>query len=462
MGHALSASSILWSWEETQLYSQESDVEGIDVDLTPEVGVQPSARASESQRTFSRRSSRYFTRSESYNESDSYDLRTKVRRRLHKYLFARPGNFSETEIDLVSDRQLCAEEILQEGWDVDELTEVLQQMPVTGREVWLDCLLLALEERYEDSESSIVEVLRTSGLKDASEKMLKGRLKGHTRDKLLKFYERLDKVLQILENKASTHYFQYLERESEQRQDLIEKQNEVLHDYVCELEHEFCELSGAISSYQTKKDMMLAKFSGVLDPEYSQLEQTSKHSWENRTVTLSSWSGLVSGVSKSKLGLGSCTEQTVAIQSPESTWQADSAGRLSTPIRLPALPFDGWCYFSEDSTGFCSMQQLHRCQQQILHQSLHRPQWQFWSVVKLPCQCISTICIRGPLRGSKTSLSIWRGSCGRTLRNVSNMFPKPNPTNWEKFATCLLVNTCSESSGWGICTKDEHEPFGGP
>ena len=289
VGHALSASSILWSCEETQLYSQESDVEGIDVDLTPEVGVQPPAGASASQRTFSRRSSRYFSRSVSYNESDSYDLRTKVRRRLHKYLFARPGNFSETEIDLVSDRQLCAEEILQEGWDVDELTEVLQQMPVTGREVWLDCLLLALEERYEDSESSIVEVLRTSGLKDASEKMLKGRLKGHTRDKLLKFYERLDKVLQILENKASTHYFQYLERESEQRQDLIEKQNEVLHDYVCELEHEFCELSGAVSSYQTKKDMMLAKFSGVLDPEYSQLEQTSKHSWESRTVTLSSW-----------------------------------------------------------------------------------------------------------------------------------------------------------------------------
>lgn len=262
--------------KETQRYSQERDVEGIDVALSPE-SVQTPARASQSQRTLSRRSSRYFSRSESYNMSDSYDLRTKVRKRLHKHLFARPVDFSETEIDLVSN-QLCAEEILQEGWDVDELTEVLQQMPVTGREVWLDCLLLALEERHEDSESPIVEVLRTSGLKDASEKMLKGRLKGHTRDKVLKFYERLDKVLQILENKAGTHYFKYLERECEQRQDLIEKQNEVLHDYVCELEHEFCELSGAISSYQTRKDTMLAKLSGVLDPEYSQLEQTRKHS----------------------------------------------------------------------------------------------------------------------------------------------------------------------------------------
>ena len=278
VGHALGASSILWTREETRLYSQERDVEGIDVDLSPEVGETP-VRASESQRKLSRKSSRYFSRSESReSNSDSYDLREKVRKRLHNYLFARPGTFSETELDLVSDRKLCAEEILQEGWDVDELTEELQQMPVTGREVWLDCLFLALEEKHEESESAIVEVLCTNGLKDASEKIRKGRLKGHTRDKLLKFYERLDKVLQILENKASTHYFQYLERESEQRQDLIEKQNEVLHDYVCELEHEFSELSGAISSYQTKKDMMLAKLSGVLDPEYSQLEQTSKHS----------------------------------------------------------------------------------------------------------------------------------------------------------------------------------------
>eukprot|EP00435_Cladocopium_sp_Y103_P043473 s1016_g12.t1 len=266
-------STLISANKETQLYSQERDAEGIDVnhvDLSPEVGVQTPARASESQRTFSRRSSRYFARSDSYNYSDSYDLRTKVRKRLHKYLFARPGNLSETEIDLVSgtDRQLWAEEVLQEGWDVDELTEVLQEMPVTGREVWLDCLLLALEEQMHE-ESPIVEVLRPSGLKDASEKMRKGRLKGHTRDTLLKFYERLDKVLQILENKASTHYFQYLERESEQRQDLIEKQNEVLHDYVCELEHEFCELTGAVSSYQTKKDMMLAKLSGVLDPEFA-------------------------------------------------------------------------------------------------------------------------------------------------------------------------------------------------
>ena len=201
--------------------------------------------------------------------------RAQVRKRLQKYLFSRPGisgsPVASERIDQEAVDELLAEEILQDDWDVDELTEVINHMPVTGREVWLDCLLLALEEQVFE-ESPIVEVLRTRGLKDASEK----RLKGQALEKLLKFYQRLDKVLQVLENKASTHYFQDLQRESEQRQDLIERQNEVLHDYVCELEHEFCELSGAITGYQAKKDVMLAKLSCLLDPEYAELAAKQK------------------------------------------------------------------------------------------------------------------------------------------------------------------------------------------
>ena len=80
---------------------------------------------------------------------------------------------------------------------MDELAEVLEHMQITGQEVWLDCLLLALEEEVVE-ESPVVEVLRTTGLAEVA----RDKLKGPAREKLLRFYRRLDQVLRILENKA--------------------------------------------------------------------------------------------------------------------------------------------------------------------------------------------------------------------------------------------------------------------
>ena len=204
--------------------------------------------------------------------TDTELARMQAKKRLHGYLFSRwpDGKSSKRKsssgINLESlgkdDSQLLEEDIMQDGWDVDELTEMLEQMPVTGQEVWLDCLLLALEEEVLD-ESPIVEVLRTSGLQDAS----KEKLKGPAREKLLRFYRRLDQVVRILENKSFKRYFQNLQTESEQRQSFFQQQNEVLHDYACELENEFSELSGTIHDYRTKKKEMIKQLAGLIDPE---------------------------------------------------------------------------------------------------------------------------------------------------------------------------------------------------
>ena len=202
--------------------------------------------------------------------SEAEQARMQAKKKLHGYLFSRwPAGSrrrSSSGINLESlgrdDSQLLEEDIMQDGWDVDELTEAIDKMPVTGQEVWLDCLLLALEEEVLE-ESPIVEVLRTSGLQDAS----KEKLKGPAREKLLRFYRRLDQVVRILENKAYKRYFQNLQTESEQRQQFFQQQNEVLHDYVCELENEFSDLSGTIHNYRTKKTEMIKQLAGLIDPE---------------------------------------------------------------------------------------------------------------------------------------------------------------------------------------------------
>eukprot|EP00438_Fugacium_kawagutii_P036755 Skav205311 [mRNA] locus=scaffold3444:122952:123763:+ [translate_table: standard] len=203
--------------------------------------------------------------SRSFNRSHSG---TPVQRRLQKY----PSGCTAADLDWLGreDEPVSLEEILRDEWDVDEGAEVASQMPVTGPEIWLDALLLALEEKNMTEESSIVAVLQTVDLQGLQP--VPGKLKGKKWEKLLTFYGRLDKVLKILKNKAGTRYFQHLQRASEQRQDLIDQQNEVLHDYVCELEHEFSEVSKKIATNEEKKDFILSNLSVILDPKYSQLE----------------------------------------------------------------------------------------------------------------------------------------------------------------------------------------------
>jgi len=205
--------------------------------------------------------------------------KTRVKKRLDGFLFSRwPEGKAPKEASALPSAtqqleghdeslQLQEEDILQEGWDIDEMADIVKTMRITGQEVWLDCLLVALEEEVLE-ESPIVEVLRTNDLQDVS----KDKLKGPARERLLKFYRRLDQVLKILENKSYRKYYQNLLAESVQRQQHFQQQNEVLHDYVCELEKEFADISDAIYNYRSKKELMLTKLAGLLDRgEYSHL-----------------------------------------------------------------------------------------------------------------------------------------------------------------------------------------------
>lgn len=205
--------------------------------------------------------------------------KSRVKKRLDGFLFSRwPEGKAPKETSAVptatqqlegreESLQLQEEDILQEGWDIDEMADIVKTIRITGQEVWLDCLLVALEEEVLE-ESPIVEVLRTNDLQDVS----KDKLKGPARERLLKFYRRLDQVLKILENKSYRKYYQNLLAESVQRQQHFQQQNEVLHDYVCELEKEFADISDAIYNYRSKKELMLTKLAGLLDRgEYSHL-----------------------------------------------------------------------------------------------------------------------------------------------------------------------------------------------
>jgi len=162
------------------------------------------------------------------------------------------------------------DDVLQEDWDVFDLKERVDKMPVSGNEVWLDCLMAELERQ--DDENIVTEVLRTSDLQDAGK--IKRGLPGL--EKLLKFYINVDQVLKILEHKANRKYYQSLQMESEHRQDQLRKQNEVLHDYVCELEGEFGMIMNGIHRYKSKKELMLTKLAGLLDREqYKHLDRTA-------------------------------------------------------------------------------------------------------------------------------------------------------------------------------------------
>jgi len=53
---------------------------------------------------------------------------------------------------------------------------------------------------------------------------------------LKEFYVNAHQVLLTLENKANKRYYDSLEKESHHRMKQFNKQNEVLHDYVCQLD----------------------------------------------------------------------------------------------------------------------------------------------------------------------------------------------------------------------------------
>lgn len=54
--------------------------------------------------------------------------------------------------------------------------------------------------------------------------------------------------------------------------EMFKKQNDILHDYACELEAEFADIMQKIHVFKAKKDMMIGKLAGVLDKQYKQLD----------------------------------------------------------------------------------------------------------------------------------------------------------------------------------------------
>merc|ERR1712232_598777 len=112
-------------------------------------------------------------------------------------------------------------------------------------EVWLDCLVTAIERETDDP--IVSDVLRTTETMDAT----KADAKSSDRAMGL-FYENANEVLNILEFKARKKYYECLEKESQIRQEQLQKQNDVLHDYVWELEREFTKVMEEIHKQSQK------------------------------------------------------------------------------------------------------------------------------------------------------------------------------------------------------------------
>mmetsp|Transcript_22037 Transcript_22037/g.48940 ORF Transcript_22037/g.48940 Transcript_22037/m.48940 type:complete len:1773 (+) Transcript_22037:56-5374(+) len=145
--------------------------------------------------------------------------------------------------------------------DKDSIGQALQSLPVSGFEVWLDCLMTAIEKEWSE-ESVVSEVLRTNDMQDLARQAVKGQSMAN-RDNYT-FMMHASDILESLEFKAKQRYYKMLEEESNNRQQHLHAQNEVLYDYVCELEEEFKKIMGSIHSYKDKKRMMLSKLGDLL------------------------------------------------------------------------------------------------------------------------------------------------------------------------------------------------------
>lgn len=154
--------------------------------------------------------------------------------------------------------------------EVFQLRDEMHKLPISGQEAWLDCLVSAVEREMDD-DSVIADVLRTSEMQDAVKNK-----HGREQKPVQEFFRHADEVVKMLEFKANKKYYQYLQIESEQRQELLRSQNEVLHDYVCELETEFTKVMELIHKNRAKKEVMLTKLAGLLDRTmYRHLDKTA-------------------------------------------------------------------------------------------------------------------------------------------------------------------------------------------
>lgn len=195
---------------------------------------------------------------------------SRVKKRLDMLLFSRAAHaagvdgvdpFDISHMDTKgADAADAGEEAKVEGdIEIDELRNRIENEPVTGDEVWLDCLLTQIEHEMDD-ESVVTEVLRTSDMQETH------RGQGpQKQDSLNNFYTSVLDILSILECKAKQKWYRCLQEESESRLTMFRKQNDILHDYACELEAAFSDIMQKIAVFKAKKDMMITKLSGLLD-----------------------------------------------------------------------------------------------------------------------------------------------------------------------------------------------------
>merc|ERR1719482_706726 len=219
-------------------------------------------------------------------------VRARVKRKLDALLFSRAARATdETDAFDIAHMEpksgpeagLGEEAKIETEIEIDELRNRIENEKVSGDEVWLDCLMTAIEHEMED-ESVVTEVLRTADMQEVQ------RGKGPAKqDSLNSFYRLVTDILSILECKAKQKWYKELQEESKRRLEMFRKQNEILHDYACELEGEFADIMQKIQVFKAKKDMMIVKLSGLLDKAaYKDLDKSGAAPDRSHMARLSS------------------------------------------------------------------------------------------------------------------------------------------------------------------------------
>jgi len=200
-------------------------------------------------------------------------LKGRVKKRLDTLLFSRavkvpsqddaidPFDLADKESETYKDPEADKTE---DELPIDDIREMIETESIQGWEVWLDCLISSIENEPEmEDECLVTEVLRTSEMQDLN----KAAHRQSGQNVLMSFYGHASDVLSELEFKAKRKYFERLRVESSERYKMFQSQNEVLHDYACELEIEFTRIMENIHKYRNKKDVMRTKLAGLLDKE---------------------------------------------------------------------------------------------------------------------------------------------------------------------------------------------------
>ncbi len=141
--------------------------------------------------------------------------------------------------------------------NLNEMSRFLDSNPVFGEEVWLDCLVTAVEEE----EDGFVNRLFT---RDA---ILPKDNKPSARqiEKLqAPLYDGTERVLDLFELKARAAFYQRLQSESLMRQELIAEQNKILHHFATELEYYVTTHDRDLDALKAKKEALLSQLTDML------------------------------------------------------------------------------------------------------------------------------------------------------------------------------------------------------